>query len=291
MMNAKKRKSKDLTDPNTISNSDTNPEDNNTSSDKSLSGDNINTDLNSITDHSNETSNTDHSNKNSAKTKLRKNSSWVWQYFCRRHPSQKWKTRENCTVIVKSKKAPNGQQECGQLVKTQGSTGNFQTHLNAHGITKPTKAIEIIAQLTITEMFHHAAGQNTHQKESINRALVKWIVTNLQPLYVLKSDSFVKFIHTLNPYYKLPSDKHIKLLIHQNYNNSTAHSRSGYIGISCFINSNYELKEVILAIKYVPYSHDAISIKAKLEKKWLLQIKHAIKLMEATINADNDYNI
>ncbi|CAG8808501.1 13079_t:CDS:2, partial [Gigaspora margarita] len=52
-----------LTDPNTISNSDTNPEDNNTSSDKSLSGDNISTDLNSITDHSNEASNTDHSNK------------------------------------------------------------------------------------------------------------------------------------------------------------------------------------------------------------------------------------
>ncbi|CAG8828165.1 1150_t:CDS:2, partial [Gigaspora margarita] len=154
-----------LTDPNTISNSDTNPKDNNTSSDESLSGDNISTDLNSITDHPNEASDTDHSNKSSAKTKLRKNSSWVWH-----------------------KKAPNGQRECGQLVKTQGSTSNFQTHLNSHRITKPTKAVEIIAQPTINEMFHRAARQNTHQKESINHALVKWIVTNLQPLYVLKME-------------------------------------------------------------------------------------------------------
>ncbi|CAG8763631.1 12130_t:CDS:2, partial [Gigaspora rosea] len=134
-----------LTDPNTISNSNTNSENNNTSSDESLSGDNISTDLNSITDQSNEARNTDHSNK--------------------------------------SIKAPNGQWKCRQLVKTQSST-----------------------------------------------------VTNLQPLYVLKSDSFVKFIHALNPYYELPSDKHVKL------------------------------KEVILAIKYVPYPHDTESIKAKLEE-------------------------
>ncbi|CAG8853262.1 5132_t:CDS:1, partial [Gigaspora margarita] len=66
---------------------------------------------------------------------------------------------------------PNGQWECRQLVKTQGSTGNFQTHLNSHGITKPTKAVEIIAQPTINEMFYCAARQNTHQKESINHAL------------------------------------------------------------------------------------------------------------------------
>src|SRR6185437_10227143 len=129
-------------------------------------------------------------------------------------------TRGNCTVIVKSKKAPNRQRECGQLVKTQGSTGNFQTHLNTHGITKPTKVIDTIEQPTITEMFHRAAGQNTRQKESINYALVEWIVTDLQPLYVLKNESFIKLIHTLNPYYELPSDKHVKALIHQSYNHS-----------------------------------------------------------------------
>ncbi|CAG8845373.1 10616_t:CDS:1, partial [Gigaspora margarita] len=46
--------------------------DNNTSSNESLSGDNIDTDFNSITEHFNETSDSDYSNKNSAKTKLQK---------------------------------------------------------------------------------------------------------------------------------------------------------------------------------------------------------------------------
>ncbi|CAG8821451.1 23429_t:CDS:2, partial [Dentiscutata erythropus] len=157
-----------------MSNSDTSPECNDTSSNESLSEDNISVDLNIITDYSDKTSDTDHFNKNNNpnrsnkkpgnKPKLRKNPSWVWQYFRRRRPSRKWKTCGNCTVIVKSKKAPNGQRECGQLVKTQGLTGNFQTYLNTHGITKPTKP-------TITEMFHHAARQNTRQKESINYTL------------------------------------------------------------------------------------------------------------------------
>ncbi|CAG8678263.1 14298_t:CDS:2, partial [Cetraspora pellucida] len=142
---------------------------------------------------------------------------------------------------------------------------------------------------TITEMFYHVAEQNTCQKESINYALVEWIVTDLQPLYVLKNESFIKLIHTLNLYYELLSDKYVKALIHQSYNYLiknlkmllateikicrltcnlwTAHSKSGYIGVTCyFINSNYKLKEAILAIKYAPYSYDAVNIKAELEE-------------------------
>ncbi|CAG8761535.1 18374_t:CDS:2, partial [Dentiscutata erythropus] len=195
--------SKDHINSNTLSNSDTNPEDNDTS-DESLSGDNI--DANN-TDDSNETSDTDHSN----------------------NPNY-----SNKNLILKHKKTPAGfgnifakdvYHKNGKymeiLVKTQGSIGNFQTHLNVYRITKSIKPIEIIAQPTITEMFHCASGQNIRQKESINHALVKWIVTNLQPLYVLKSESFIKFVHVLNLYYEfikfvhvlnlyyeLPSNKH-----------------------------------------------------------------------------------
>ncbi|CAG8695636.1 2099_t:CDS:2 [Cetraspora pellucida] len=218
-MSAKKQKSKDHTDSNTISNSDTNLECNDTSSDESLSEDNISTDLNMITDYSNETSDTDHSNKNNIPN------------YSNKKPSTKTKLQKNA-----NKKVPNEQWECRQLVKTQGST-----------------------------------------------------VTDLQPFYVLKNKSFIKLIHTLNPYYKLPSDKHVKVLIHQSYNYSienlklllvteiktcelicdlwTACSKSRYIGVIChFINSNYELKEALLAIKYVLYSYDAINIKAELEE-------------------------
>lgn len=288
------------------SNSDVYSESINTSSDESLSEDNIDTNLISDTnssdndsdaEHSSKNSDAEHSNKNSdiehsnkkynIKTKSRKNTSWVWQYFRKRTPLRKWKTRANCIVIIKCKKSPNGQRECGQLVKTQGSTGNFQTHLNTHGITKPIKVINSTVQPTIIEMFHRA-GQSSRQKESIDHALVKWIVTNLQPLYILQNKSFIEFVCVLNPYYELPSDKYIKELIHQSYNYSvtslkklftseiktcgltcdfwTARSKSGYIGVTChFINSDYKLKEVILAIRHVPYPHDTITIKNELE--------------------------
>ncbi|CAG8761461.1 8791_t:CDS:2, partial [Cetraspora pellucida] len=129
------------TNSNAILNSDTNPEHNNTSSDELSSGKNISADLDMITDHSNETSNTDHSNKNN---------------------------NSNCS---NKKPSTNRQQECGQLVKTQSSTSNFQAYLNTHRITKPAKVVDAIKQLTISKMFYHAARQNTCQKKSINYAL------------------------------------------------------------------------------------------------------------------------
>ncbi|CAG8541975.1 8817_t:CDS:2, partial [Ambispora leptoticha] len=268
MSSIKKRKSKDLTDSNSISNSDTDPEtlpeNLSTSSDETLSGDNISTDHNNNTDC---TDQSDEDNGSIIKTKPRKNSSWIWQYFRRRRPSRKWKTRANCTVIIKTKKSPNGR-ECGQLVKTQGSTGNFQTHLNTHGITKPTKITNTTTQPTITEMFYRATKQNSHQKETIDRALAKWIVTNLQPLYVLQNESFIEFVHALNPYYELPSDKSVKALIHKKQ-----------------IDDNEQ--KFLRAISDTPTRWNSSYI----AWKRLLQIKRAIKLMEVTMNADTNYNI
>ncbi|CAG8665933.1 27472_t:CDS:2, partial [Racocetra persica] len=208
-------------DSNTLSNSNTNPEDNDTS-DESLSGDNISV---NNTDDSNKTNDTDHSNNLNCSnkkpyTKIRKNSSWVWQHFRKRHLSQKWKTHENCTVIIKSKKVPNGQWKCEQ-------------------ITKPVKTIEVIGQPTITEMFHHAARQNTHQKESIDHALIISITI----------DNAANMIKAIN-------------LI-------------GIEQISCTAH--------IIQL--------AIGKGLKPAEKRFLQIKHAIKLMEATMNADSDYNI
>ncbi|CAG8785463.1 19314_t:CDS:2, partial [Cetraspora pellucida] len=197
---------------------------------------------------------------------------------------------------------------------SNSSTGNFQSHLNAHRITKLTQINSIAAQPTIDEMFQNAVKQNPRQKESIEHALVEWIVTNSQPFYILQSESFVKLIHTLNPYYELPSNKQIKAHIHQSYNNSieylktllvtelktcsltcnlwTAHSKNSYLGITChFINSNYELKEIILAVKYVPYSHDAITIKTELENvinDWNLfeKSQEMLKVSKEKISSD-----
>ncbi|CAG8548836.1 17567_t:CDS:1 [Cetraspora pellucida] len=111
---------------------------------------------------------------------------------------------------------------------------------------------------------------------------------NLQPLYVLQNESFIEFVHVLNQYYKLLSDKSVKALIYKSFNYSsdclkvlfakeiktcgltcdfwTSHSKSGYIGVTCyFINSNYELKEALIAIKLVSYPYNAVTIKNELE--------------------------
>ncbi|CAG8790756.1 22012_t:CDS:1 [Racocetra persica] len=227
MSSIKKRKSKDSIDPNFISNSNPNtcPEDtintsNNDTSDETLSDDNISTSSNSNSD-------TEHTSKKlRTKTKSCKNESWVWKHFRKRPSSKKWKKRANCTVIIQDKKSSNGQRECGQLVKTQSSTGNFQSHLNTHRITKPIQKNSTTPQLTINEIFQCTVKQNSRQKESIERALVEWIVTNLQPLHILQSESFIKLIHILNPYYELPSNKQVKARIHQSYNYSTEHLKT-----------------------------------------------------------------
>ncbi|CAG8804523.1 43869_t:CDS:2, partial [Gigaspora margarita] len=196
MSSIKKRKSKYSTDSNSIPNSNENfcPENaiyisNNETSDETLSDKNIST-----------------SSNNHEEMLV-----GFGTIFVKRPPSKKWKRRTNCTVIIKDKKSSNGQRECNQLVKTQGSTGNFQSHLNAYGITNPTQINSTAAQPTIDEMFQNAVKQYPHQKESIECAL---------PFYVLQSESFVKLIHTLNPYYELLSNKQIKVCIHQSYNNS-----------------------------------------------------------------------
>ncbi|CAG8839210.1 28332_t:CDS:1, partial [Gigaspora margarita] len=81
------------TDSNLVSNSDTNSKDTGISSDESLSENNISANLNSNTEHSNKTSNTNYSIadsdselSNKKSSNKRKNSSWVWLYFRRRHP-------------------------------------------------------------------------------------------------------------------------------------------------------------------------------------------------------------
>ncbi|CAG8822116.1 7485_t:CDS:2, partial [Dentiscutata erythropus] len=122
----------------------------NTSSNETLSNNNISINSNSDTEYD---------NKLSTKPKSKKN---------------------------ENKKSPNGERECGQLIKTQGSTGNFQSHLNTYGITKPIEKNNTA----------HAAKQNPRQNESIEHALVIWIITNSQPLHVLQIECLKAFFKT-----------------------------------------------------------------------------------------------
>ncbi|CAG8575534.1 12579_t:CDS:2 [Cetraspora pellucida] len=115
-----------------------------------------------------------------------------------------------------------------------------------------------------TEDIHHE-----NEKHTINHALAKWIVTNLQPLYVLQNKSFIEFVHALNPYYELPSDKSVKLLKISKEQ----------------IDDNEQKFFHMISDTPMHWNSSYIAWKR------LLQIKCAIKLMEVTMNADTNYNI
>ncbi|CAG8818873.1 16487_t:CDS:2, partial [Gigaspora rosea] len=107
------------TDSNLVSNSDTNPEDTGISSNESLSGDNISANLNSNTEHSNKTSDTDHSITDNDLSQSNKNL------------VLSEKTSAGFGIIF----AEDVHYKNGKHV-TQGSTGNFQTHLELLNLPK-----------------------------------------------------------------------------------------------------------------------------------------------------------
>ncbi|CAG8713241.1 13859_t:CDS:2 [Cetraspora pellucida] len=141
-MSAKKQKSKDHTDSNAISNSDTNPKHNDTFSNELLNRNNISMNLDIITDHSNETSDIDHSNKNN---------------------------NPNCSNKKPNKKVPNGQRECGQLVKTQDSTSNEELNLtNMATIFDEEKKENIVNVDKELEIIITANGDNWEHDKAID---------------------------------------------------------------------------------------------------------------------------
>ena len=94
----------------------------------------------------------------------------------------------------------------------------------------------------------------------------------------------------LDPYYQLlPSDKKIKTQIHESYYNYcrelfinqmkesadfcsltadlwTSRSNAGFLGVTCsWLDQNFNLHEVTLAIQEIKYPHTGIQIFTKLE--------------------------
>ncbi|CAG8837595.1 36983_t:CDS:1 [Gigaspora margarita] len=72
--------------------------------------------------------------------KVRKNRSWIWDYFKPLPPTEEFRTQGSCDIEIVDKKSLTGKRICGQIVQTQDSTNNFATHLETHGITKTKPA-------------------------------------------------------------------------------------------------------------------------------------------------------
>lgn len=113
--------------------------------------------------------------------------------------------------------------------------------------------------------------------------MVNWIIFDIQPLNVVKSESFCKLIKELDPAFVIPSVKLVKQIIHKAYNNTlpliqqflndnsisvslttdmwTARNRQGFLGVTCsFLDKNFILHEIILTVEYIRYPHTAENI-------------------------------
>ena len=123
----------------------------------------------------------------------------------------------------------------------------------------------------------------TKQQELV-QLLTIWIIEDQQPLHVLQSKAFVRFVNSLDLLFDILSDKVIKQQIHIAYNYSTdllivkfqvsmiscsvtfdlwiARSSEGYLDITCsFINENFYLQKIVLTYKRLEYSHISEVIK------------------------------
>src|SRR6266498_1129170 len=232
-------------------------------------------------------------------------SSFIWNYLEKLSPSGKYKKRVKCLVPVTGLR---GEQPCGHVMGTDGSTGNFIHHLAKHRITRDTELskdnVENIekARYSIT---------NPVRKNRLDKKFVGIIVKDNQPLSIRDDEGFREFVEDLDPYYELPSDKKVKELLAKGYNYCkqeivclfeqgvtscsltldlwTSRSRAGYLGVTCsFVNAQFELHEAILAIQYLKYPHTSETI-----VECLNQIIHEWNLdgKVFTITTDNRSNM
>lgn len=239
--------------------------------------------------------------------------SWIWFYFDQFVPIPPYKRIVKCLVEVQRE---NGMEECGHIMGTDSSTGNFIVHLACkHGITEEThkrKTQEMGKdkkgnQLTITHMLR----TNPAIKNCRDQKFIGILVKDQRPISIRDNIGFTEFIHEFDPNYQFPSEKRCKKLLAEGYNQTkevliskmekeviscsltmdlwTAKNRSGYLGVTCsFIDDSFQLCEMTLAIQYLPYPHTANNIVELLNRiihEWKLDGKIL------TITTDNGSNM
>ncbi|GES81124.1 zinc finger BED domain-containing protein 4-like [Rhizophagus clarus] len=168
--------------------------------------------------------------------------------------------------------------------------------------SKPPSSTPSMKQVKINNytISSDSISQMTPDRQKyLETLLFEWLVLDFQPLYLLKSPSFHQFINALNENFELPNDKkfrkrifdayefsqkQLKQYIHENSSSVsltcdlwTSRSKQGFFGVTChLITPDFEMKEITLAIRYMPYPHTGDAIQKELEKiisEWELQDK------------------
>lgn len=124
------------------------------------------------------------------------------------------------------------------------------------------------------------------QLNFIHNKVLKFIIENSQPFYILESKSFKELLLSLNPYFEMPTDEALDKLLDQMFDSGrinlknifenvekiclttdfwTSRGQHGYIGVTAhWTFEDYELKEAFLALQHVYYPHTSEIIKNKL---------------------------
>ena len=198
--------------------------------------------------------------------------SWIWSYFDQFVPIPPYKRIVKCLVEVQKE---NGIKECGHIMGTDNSTGNFISHLAKHYITEEThkrKVKEVSEskktnQPTIIQMLWF----NPAIINCCNQKFIGILVKDQRPISIRNNIGFTEFIHEFDPNYTFPSEKQCKNLLAEGYNQVkevlinkiekevvlcslttdlwTSRNRSGYLGVTCaFTDNSFQLCEITLAI-------------------------------------------
>ncbi|CAJ0846562.1 11311_t:CDS:1 [Entrophospora sp. SA101] len=151
-----------------------------------------------------------------------------------------------------------------------------------------------------------------NQQNDAQKKLVEFMINNVQPFSLVTSETFKRFVASLNSNFTIPTIYTVKEMISaasNNLNNKlkqklsdscefcclttdfwTSRDNKGYIGITCTWLENFELVEVLLNLSYAPYPHTGLKIKELLMNeiiKWDLE-KKVIGI--ATDNGSNMVN-
>ena len=169
-----------------------------------------------------------------------------------------------------------------------------------------SKRIEIIS------IFPKNRPLSKKQSDLLKNLFIEFLIEDCQPLYILKSQSFQRFIYSLNPGFSLPNINQVeeKILIAFKYTELqlknildndnismfsittdfwTSRSKHGYIGITCsWLAEDFTPKEALLSLGHVPYPHTGEVISDLLYdcfEKWNFVNRNI------TITTDNGSNI
>ena len=135
--------------------------------------------------------------KNKGGSKVR---SWIYNWGERiNHPTDSKKY-----IFVCNQKLDNGE-NCTTKIETSGPTGNIISHLNwKHKIFEHSKPLTTKPSLKQVKINNYTVSSNSSshmtqdQQKYLKTLLFEWLILDFQPLHLLKSPSFRRFINALN---------------------------------------------------------------------------------------------